>query len=144
MYRDILRMLRVKNGDTQESIAEKLKVPKRTYASWERGEREIPNDALAVIADMYNVSIDYLFGREEPSTAPDSEVRALDGGSMTVDFTELQKIKIMLEDALKQRQYAMPVDPRIVDMHERLMALNDDQLKQADIMLRVIEQMGNK
>lgn len=127
---------------SQKEVASALKVSVQAVSYWENGSRMPSHENCSALASLYDVSIDYLLGREDSQTAPGSEVRALDGGSMTVDFAELKKIKAMLEDALNQRQYAMPVDPRLVDIHERLMMLNDDQLKQADIMLRVIEQMG--
>ena len=130
-------------GFSQKYVATTLCVAGPSVSNWESGKTKPTPENLSALADLYNVTVDYLLGREEASFDLSSQVRAFDGGE--IDFTELQKIKAMLEDALKnQRQYAMPVDPRLVDIHERLMALNDDQLKQADIMLRVIEQMGKK
>ncbi len=73
MLLQTLRELRIKNGYTQESIAEKLNVQKRTYGSWERGERNIPYDVLVQIADMYEISLDNLLGRDATNYTNDQE-----------------------------------------------------------------------
>ena len=89
MFTDVLRSLRKKHGDTQESLAAKIKVPTRTYASWERSERIMPNDVLVSIADLYDVTVDYLLGREEaPKEVPWEPIKEnprplmLDGGGV--------------------------------------------------------------
>lgn len=81
MFTDVLRSLRKKHGDTQESLAGKINVPVRTYASWERSEREMPHDVLMSIADLYGVTVDYLLGRDDFYPRPQSTPPLmLDGG----------------------------------------------------------------
>lgn len=83
MFTDVLRSLRKKHGDTQESLATKINVPARTYASWERSEREMPHDVLVSIADLYGVTVDYLLGRDDFYPRPQSTPPLmLDGGSV--------------------------------------------------------------
>jgi len=102
------------------------------------------HENCSALASLYNVSIDYLLGREESPVDPISETRVMDVGSLTMDIAELQKIKSMLEEALENKQHASSVDPRIVNMYDRLMVMNEDQLKQADLAIRLIEEMGQK
>lgn len=135
---------RIQANMSQKEVASALKVSVQAVSYWENGNRMPSHENCSALASLYNVSIDYLLGRDETPVDPISEPRVMDAGSLTMDIAELQRIKSMLEEALENKQYAMPVDPRLVDIHERLMVLNDDQLKQADIMLRVIEQMGKK
>lgn len=51
------------NGYTQEQLAEKLHTTAHAVAEWESGERKPSLDKLIKLADLYNVSTDYLLGR---------------------------------------------------------------------------------
>lgn len=64
MFSQRLKELRKAKGVTQSEVAELLKVPIRTYGSWERAEREPDLQTLCQIADAFHVSVDYLLGRE--------------------------------------------------------------------------------
>ena len=59
-----LRDLREDNDITQNQIASILNVKQNTYSQYENGKREVPIDILWKLADYYNVSIDYLVGRQ--------------------------------------------------------------------------------
>lgn len=61
-YRRI-RDLREDTDRTQEQIAKLLKMHTTQYCRYERGERKIPIDFIEQIADLYNVSIDYICER---------------------------------------------------------------------------------
>lgn len=64
-----LKYLRNSNKLSQKDFAQVLKVSQQTVASWESGRTEPSNNALKDIADYFNVSTDYLLGRES-TTAP--------------------------------------------------------------------------
>ena len=49
----------------QQTIAEKLGIKKTQYSRYERGVNEIPLHYLIQVAEILNVSIDYLVGRTE-------------------------------------------------------------------------------
>jgi len=57
-----LRELRLRDGHKPETIANYLGCAVRTVQAYERGEREFPIDMIPLIARLYNVSADYLFG----------------------------------------------------------------------------------
>lgn len=135
---------RIQANMSQKEVAGALKVSVQAVSYWENGNRMPSHENCSALASLYNVSIDYLLGREETPVDPISEPRVMDVGSMTMDIAELQKIKSMLEEALENKQYALSVDPRIVNMYDRLMVMNEDQLKQADLAIRLIEEMGKK
>lgn len=59
-----LRDLREDKDITQNQIASILNVKQNTYSQYENGKREVPIDVLWKLADYYNVSIDYLVGRQ--------------------------------------------------------------------------------
>lgn len=60
-----LRDLREDNDITQNQIALMLNVKQNTYSQYENGKREVPINILWKLADFYDVSIDYLVGREK-------------------------------------------------------------------------------
>ncbi len=62
-----IRDLREDNDLTQKQIAEYLMCDQSLYSKYERGEREIPLNLIIKLADYYNVSIDYLVGRNAKS-----------------------------------------------------------------------------
>ena len=61
-YVERIRALREDNDKTQTEIAQLLKVGQRTYCDYELGKIRIPVDSLIILADFYNVSMDYICG----------------------------------------------------------------------------------
>ena len=64
MITDRLKSLRNSRKISQKDFAQALKVSQQTVASWEIGRTEPSNTALKDIADYFNVSTDYLLGRD--------------------------------------------------------------------------------
>ena len=60
-----IRDLREDNDLKQSEIAEKLNLQREVYRRYETGQREIPLNIAILIANIYNVSIDYLVGRTD-------------------------------------------------------------------------------
>lgn len=60
-----LKELRIEKGLSQRKLGEILGVCNQTVSFWETGSREPDLDALKEIADYFNVSADYLLGRED-------------------------------------------------------------------------------
>lgn len=61
-----IKELRILNRYSQKQIAELLDMQVTQYRRYENGERSIPIEVIIKLADIYDVSIDYLVGREEP------------------------------------------------------------------------------
>lgn len=64
--------LRKNRGLTQQDVADRLHITRSTYAQYEIGRRVPEYATLEKIADFFEVSIDYLVGRdkqEEPKTS---------------------------------------------------------------------------
>ena len=65
-----LRELRNKSGLTQNDIASKLGVSGQTILNWENGIYEPKINQLIELADLFNVTVDYLIERDKvPSQA---------------------------------------------------------------------------
>ena len=58
-----LEDLRIDHDLTQQEIADKLGCKREVYRRYEKGIRTSPIDYLIILADFYNVTIDYLVGR---------------------------------------------------------------------------------
>lgn len=69
--KNILISIRESRGYSKRTVSEMSGIPYTTYIKYESGERkDVSMDALVKLADFYNVTTDYLLGREtgEPET----------------------------------------------------------------------------
>lgn len=62
-----LKELRTIKGVTQEKVADELYCSYVSYSRYENGHRNPPLELLVPMADYFNVTLDYLFGRENIS-----------------------------------------------------------------------------
>lgn len=77
-----LKELRKEKKLTQADISKIINVSQVGYNNYETEKREIPLNSLIALADYYNVSLDYLVGRE----------RVNDIGYLTPEQTTLVKV----------------------------------------------------
>lgn len=63
MYFQRLRDLREDKDLKQVQVASLLGIQQTVYSRYERGYQTIPVEHLLVLADLYNVSTDYILGR---------------------------------------------------------------------------------
>ena len=61
-YYPRLRELRIAAGLNQTEVADTLNMQQNQYSRYERGERELPMHLFVVLAQHYNVSLDYMVG----------------------------------------------------------------------------------
>lgn len=64
-FSERLKNLRKQAHLTQVDVAEKLGISQPAYASWERGAKKPTQDNLVKIAQILNVSVDYLVGNSQ-------------------------------------------------------------------------------
>lgn len=67
-FNEILRELRKEKNMTQEQLAKKLNLSRSSVEMYEKGQREPGFLTQEAIADLFNVDIDYLFGRKSVRT----------------------------------------------------------------------------
>lgn len=65
MFNKRLREMRMERGFTQQFMADNMNVALRTYQCYETGTRNPSLDLLIQIADILNVSTDWLLGRDD-------------------------------------------------------------------------------
>lgn len=63
MFGDILKELRENQSMTQNDLAELLNVSRQSVGGYENNTTEPPTDIVVKIADIFNVTCDYLLGR---------------------------------------------------------------------------------
>lgn len=71
MYQNRLRDLREDKDLKQRDIARVLQIHQTTYSDYELEKLNVPVTALHILADFYEVSIDYLLGRTNVKTPYD-------------------------------------------------------------------------
>lgn len=62
-----LKELRIKKGYSQSELADKLHVSKSTISMIELGSRKPSYEMMELLADFFNVSLDYLRGEDDKS-----------------------------------------------------------------------------
>lgn len=107
--------LRERRGLSQSALAKQLKIGTSTLGMWETDKRKPNPDALLLIADFFNVTTDYLLGRNQtPEWANKKDAQDLEEfmrineGSMTYggeDLTEeeTQRLKIAMQQVFWNR-----------------------------------------
>jgi transcriptional regulator with XRE-family HTH domain len=60
-----LKQLRLERGLLQSDIAKVIKKSERIVGFYETGERDMNTETLSTLADFFNVSIDYLLGKND-------------------------------------------------------------------------------
>jgi repressor LexA len=72
MIMHVLKRLREAKGLFQKDVASAIGVDRTTYVKYERGDSEPSFQILEKLADFFNVSVDYLLGRDNASSFPKS------------------------------------------------------------------------
>lgn len=67
-----LEELRTENKFTKKDVAALLKIDQSTYGKYELGKREPDAEMLTKIAELYNVSVDYLLGLTDIKNPPET------------------------------------------------------------------------
>ena len=65
VFSERLKELRKQAHLTQVELASKLGIVQSSYADWERGKKKPTQENLVKIAQILNVSVDYLVGNSE-------------------------------------------------------------------------------
>ena len=65
IFRKNIYELRKLNRFTQREVAQRLGISQPSYIRYENGSAEPTLETLVKIADLYDVSVDFLLGRKE-------------------------------------------------------------------------------
>ncbi len=103
-----LKELRIEKGLLQSDIAKIIDKSERTVGFYETGERDMNTETLAILADFFNCSIDYLLGKSdvrnpEKININDADV-AFASGVKALNETNKMIIKNTLEALLAKQE----------------------------------------
>jgi transcriptional regulator with XRE-family HTH domain len=68
-----LKELRINSGLKQDDLLKKFSLSSARYSQYETGKRSPDYETLIKFADFYNVSVDYLLGRDKSTSMPAKE-----------------------------------------------------------------------
>lgn len=113
-----LKNLRLERGLTQIELSKNLNINRATYAHYETGRREPDIETLKLLADYFNVSVDYLLGNSDYKIAPSSKVdtpvekisKSLNDDPELSDFWNVLKEREDLKLLFKQTKDMAPND----------------------------------
>lgn len=91
-----LRELRELKGLSQKDFSSLIGVPANTYNQWEKEKRSPDYEMLSRIANYYEVSVDYLIGRDEVSI-PEETKKPAEG-----ELSELSEDEKLFLSLLRQ------------------------------------------
>lgn len=74
MFPQRLRHLRKQHKLTQEQLGQKINVTKVSISGYENGKRTPDTETLEMLANYFQVSVDYLLGRTSNPTIYDSPI----------------------------------------------------------------------
>lgn len=77
-FENRLKELREKAGYSQQELAEQLHVSRSRIGMYEQGKRKPDPEMQELIADFFNVNLDYLFGRQYEPAAINPDILASD------------------------------------------------------------------
>jgi len=101
-----LRKLREEKELNQQDIANVLGITYNAYGNYERGVRSPDPETIRQLADFFNVSTDYLLGRDDSKNAPEKafESALSDSPELLEFWKELSKrddLQLMFKQARK-------------------------------------------
>lgn len=108
MFYQRLRDLREDKDINQKQVSEILNLAEKTYQRYERGENDIPLEKALILAEFYEVSLDYIAGRTNDkkgltkNSIPEDEARILKKLQKLSDIEKGKiegRIDLMIEQA---------------------------------------------
>lgn len=117
-FPNIFKHIREKSGLTQQQLADKLGISRSAVGMYEKGEREPNFETLELIANTFNVDMNYLLGKK-PSTEviPDTYYFNPETSKIAQEIYDNKELSLLFDAA----RDADPEDLQTV--HSMLMAL---------------------
>lgn len=132
-----LKMLRLEKGMTQKALATRLGVGRTTISEYESGNIVPKQDGLLLLAEILNVSVDYLTGVSNIPFAKSTEYSTI--YELRVEEAILGTIKMLTTKLSGDNNYVVKYNG--VDLNDAQMELMREQLRTTLIMLDHISQI---
>ena len=101
-----IKDIRIRRGLTQAEVADSLGVSSVVYSRNETGTRQPSIDLLIQMADIFDVSVDYLVGRKdiEDSTLSEYEIELLTASREADTRAREDALELLLTHAVKTKK----------------------------------------
>lgn len=103
-----LKQLREELNMTQKELADKLSISRAAVGLYEQGKRNVDNDTLLKLSEIFNVSADYLLGNTDIKTPVDKISSALSDDPDLLAFWNTLKEREDLQLLFKQTKDMSP------------------------------------
>lgn len=115
-FPNIFRKIRERSGLTQQQMADKLGVSRSAIGMYENGEREPNFETLELIADTFNVDMNYLLGKK-PTTEviPDRYYLDDDARDMAQFIYENPEYKVLFDASRKVKKEDIDFVKQMID-----------------------------
>ena len=115
-FPNIFRKIREQSGLTQQQMADKLGVSRSAIGMYENGEREPNFETLELIADTFNVDMNYLLGKN-PTTEviPDRYSLDDDARDMAQFMYENPEYKVLFDASRKVKKEDIDFVKQMID-----------------------------
>ena len=97
-----IKQLRENRNISQEKLAEKIGISKSAISMYEQGSRIAPMKIQEKIADFFDVSLDYLWGRKiETKGCSDELTKWLETQLASKNKEQIRKIRNIINEVIK-------------------------------------------
>lgn len=133
-YSNRIKELRINKSLSQEQLADRLGVTKQAISQMERGVRKPSVPMLEALCDIFNVSTDYLLGKEDVTIrlVDGDGIKKLDAGECYHTNPETEQIAQSIYD-----------DPDLHALFHAARGNKPENLKLAAEMLRRMKETNN-
>ncbi len=101
-FKSVFKQLRLAKGMTQGELADAIGITRSRLSMYELGQREPDFETLEMIADYFNVDIDYLMGRTTKTTVLPETYYIDDDARELADFLHKNpKYKVLFDASRK-------------------------------------------
>lgn len=119
-----LKLLRDKNGLIQQDLADLLSVGRATIAGYETKGKQPDYEKLYILANYFNVSIDFLLGRTDIQNPMDKITIALQDDEELLSFANALKEREDLKLLFKQTKN---LDKKSIEQVIRIIKAIEDE-----------------
>jgi transcriptional regulator with XRE-family HTH domain len=137
-----LKEARIRRGLTQDELAQRTSVAKDQISRWENGKSPRDMDAIMRIADVLDVTLDWLMGRVGGSLVPDG-LRALLDGAARYFTTPLSSEDERWALDFVRSHGDVPVHDWIARMNGHRRGVSDTDIRAEEKATRAAQEAGN-
>jgi transcriptional regulator with XRE-family HTH domain len=116
VFSNIFKKIREQSGLTQQQMADKLGISRSAIGMYENGEREPNFETLELIADTFNVDMNYLLGKKPTTEVIPDSFHLNDYAKQFAQFISTNPdYKPLVDASLKVKKEDIPFVKEIID-----------------------------